>query len=65
MTTGKLPVPIFKKKTGKTISVFPLYCNYCCIKDQFRHVVTYSNVSLVDEGLSTLCILTDTSYKQK
>ena len=64
MNTEKLPVPSSKNQ-GEKNSCFPPYYNYCCLKVEFRHVATYSDVSLVHEGRSTVCILRDTSCKQK
>jgi len=64
MNIEKFPVTILKKP-GKKSCFFPFYCNYCCLKDEFRHVATYSNVSLAHEGRSTFCILRETGCKQK
>ena len=64
MNSETFPVPSLKNNWGGDSCFLPYY-NYCCLKDEFRHVETYSNFNLVQEGRSIFCILRETSCKQK
>jgi hypothetical protein len=65
MNIEKFPVTILKNQGKNRVFPLLLQLSYCCLKDEFRHVATYSYVSLMHEGRSTFCVLRETDCKEK